>query len=302
MYNGLINIYKEPGFTSFDVVAVLRGILKQKKIGHTGTLDPAAEGVLLVCLGNGTKLVDMLDNRDKVYECRMLLGRETDTEDTTGQTLSEKEVTCSKEEIESAIQSFVGEIMQIPPMYSAIKKDGKKLYELAREGKEIEREARPISIYNIEIKDISLPYVTFVVNCGKGTYIRSLCRDIGKKLGCGACMDHLLRTSVSHFTLDKSLKLSAVERLVKEGQIDDFVLPVEEVFKNLDSLYVKAKAKKYIDNGNTLVADDFENAPKDLLEGKMYKVYNVEKLFTAVYGYDANREMFVPEKMFQRTE
>lgn len=302
MYNGLINIYKEPGFTSFDVVAVLRGILKQKKIGHTGTLDPAAEGVLLVCLGNGTKLVDMLDNKDKIYECRMLLGTETDTEDTTGKTVAQGEVTCTKEEIEEAVQSFRGNIMQIPPMYSAIKKDGKKLYELAREGKEISREARPVRIYDIEIQSIDLPYVTFTVHCGKGTYVRSLCRDIGKKLGCGACMDHLKRVSVSHFTVDKSLKLSDVERISKEGRIEDFILPVEEVFKNLDSLYVKAESKKYIDNGNVLVPDNFENACINPEDGRTYKVYNAEKWFVAVYRYDSSKDAYIPEKMFQRTE
>ena len=238
MYNGLINVYKEPGFTSLDAVAVLRGILKQKKIGHTGTLDPAAEGVLMICLGNATKLCTFLEDKDKEYECRMLLGTTTDTEDTTGSTLSSVNVTdsalsdstsydsdytpsnfgnkhfpLSRKEIEDVILSFKGNIMQVPPMYSALKKDGKKLYELARQGIEIEREARPITIYDISIKEINIPYVTFKVKCSKGTYIRSLCRDIGEKLGCGACMDHLIRTSVSFFNESKSLKLSEIESL-----------------------------------------------------------------------------------------
>ena len=191
MYNGLINVYKEPGFTSMDAVAVLRGILKQKKIGHTGTLDPAAEGVLMVCLGNATKLCTFLEDKDKEYECRMLLGVTTDTEDTTGTVLEKKDVDCNEEEIVEAIKSFLGDIKQIPPMYSALKKDGKKLYELAREGKVIEREARDIKIFRIDIKEINIPYVTFTVHCSKGTYIRSLCRDIGEKLGCGGCMAQL---------------------------------------------------------------------------------------------------------------
>ena len=166
-----------------DAVAVLRGILKQKKIGHTGTLDPAAEGVLMVCLGNATKLCTFLEDKDKEYECRMLLGVTTDTEDTTGTVLEKKDVDCNEEEIVEAIKSFLGDIKQIPPMYSALKKDGKKLYELAREGKVIEREARDIKIFRIDIKEINIPYVTFTVHCSKGTYIRSLCRDIGEKLG-----------------------------------------------------------------------------------------------------------------------
>ena len=168
MYNGLINVYKEPGFTSMDAVAVLRGILKQKKIGHTGTLDPAAEGVLMVCLGNATKLCSFLEDKDKEYECRMLLGVETDTEDTTGQEISRRKIVmgesadddslCLSEElIKEAIMSFKGNIKQVPPMYSALKKDGKKLYELAREGKEIERESRDITIFEI----IQLPKIYY---------------------------------------------------------------------------------------------------------------------------------------------
>ena len=240
MYNGLINVYKEPGFTSMDAVAVLRGILKQKKIGHTGTLDPAAEGVLMVCLGNATKLCTFLEDKDKEYECRMLLGTETDTEDTTGSVLRKTDVECSEEEIADAINSFIGDIKQIPPMYSALKKDGKKLYELAREGKVIEREARDIKIYGIDIKEIKIPDVTFTVHCSKGTYIRSLCRDIGEKLGCGGCMEHLKRTAVSFFEEKDSLKLSEIETLAKEGKIDELILPTSDVFSDLKLMLRKS--------------------------------------------------------------
>lgn len=299
MYNGLINIYKEPGYTSFDVVAILRGILKQKKIGHTGTLDPQAEGTLLVCLGDATKLCDILENRDKEYQCKMLLGVTTDTEDTTGKTLSESEVNCSQEEIKDTIQSFVGDILQIPPMYSALKKDGKKLYELARQGKEIEREARPIKIYSINVDSIDLPYVTFTVKCGKGTYIRSLCRDIGEKLGCGACMEHLKRTAVSHFEVKDSLKLAKVEELAKVGQIDDYILPLESVFAKNESIFVKEESSRIIDNGNPLRRDNIINeAELTIKNGTIYKVYNADKRFCAVYKYDSNKDLFMPLKMF----
>lgn len=298
MYNGLINVYKEPGFTSFDVVAVLRGILKQKKIGHTGTLDPAAEGVLLVCLGSGTKLVDLLENRDKEYECRMLLGTTTDTEDTTGQVLETKEVNCNEEQIREVVKHFIGEIDQIPPMYSAIKKDGKKLYELAREGKEVVREARKITIYEISVDKIELPYVTMTIKCGKGTYIRSLCRDIGEKLGCGACMEHLKRTKVSYFGEAQSLKLSQIEKIAKEERISEYVLPVESVFEKYEALHVKTEAKKYIDNGNPLeikdVITDFEKPVKD----ELYKVYNAEGKFVAIYRFDEDKNLYMPKKMF----
>ncbi len=302
MYNGLINVYKEPGFTSFDAVAVLRGILKQKKIGHTGTLDPAAEGVLMVCLGNATKLCSLLEDKDKEYECVMRLGIATDTEDMTGQVLSEKNVENSEEEIREAILSFIGKIKQVPPMYSALKKDGKKLYELARKGIEVEREARDIEIYDIKIKDITLPNATFTVKCSKGTYIRSLCRDIGEKLGCGACMEHLKRTSVSFFDESNSLRLSQIEALAKEGKIDEFILPTEDVFKDLKSLHVVSDAARIIDNGNPLlksnVTFDSDVKEADIKDGDMFKVYNTEGNFVAVYKFKEEKDYFKPDKMF----
>lgn len=297
MYNGLINVYKEPGYTSFDVVAVLRGILKQKKIGHTGTLDPQASGVLLVCLGAGTKLCEMLEDKTKEYRCRMLLGVETDTEDTTGKTIKEMPVNVSEDEVRQAILSFIGDIEQIPPMYSALKKNGKKLYELAREGIEIEREARPISIYDIRIESIELPYATFTVSCSKGTYIRSLCRDIGLKLGCGACMDNLLRTRVQNCTLDKALKLSEIEELTKSGDILNHIVTLEEIFKDAPSIYVLPDGKKYIDNGNKLKK---EYVRIESGEGDIFKTYNVEGEFVAIYKYNAANEEYVPFKMFPK--
>ena len=295
-----------------DAVAVLRGILKQKKIGHTGTLDPAAEGVLMVCLGNATKLCTFLEDKDKEYECRMLIGTETDTEDTTGTVLKKTDVECSEEEIADAINSFIGDIKQIPPMYSALKKDGKKLYELAREGKVIEREARDIKIYGIDIKEIKIPYVTFTVHCSKGTYIRSLCRDIGEKLGCGGCMEHLKRTAVSFFEEKDSLKLSEIEALAKEGKIDEFILPTSDVFSDLKSLYVKEESTKIILNGNSLLWSnvdrivgtdnetifDSEDIKKSAEDSETFKVYTFNNSFMAVYKYDSANQIFKCEKMF----
>ena len=183
MFDGVINVYKEAGYTSHDVVAKMRGILKQKKIGHTGTLDPDAEGVLPVCLGKGTRLCDMLTDKTKTYQAVLLLGQETDTQDTSGEVLATCPVEVSEEQIHRAVMSFVGEYAQVPPMYSALKVNGKKLYELARAGKEVERQARQVEICSIVIDKIQLPRVTMTVSCSKGTYIRTLCFDIGRVLG-----------------------------------------------------------------------------------------------------------------------
>ncbi|MBO6283951.1 MAG: tRNA pseudouridine(55) synthase TruB, partial [Pseudobutyrivibrio sp.] len=215
MNSGIINVYKEAGYTSFDVVARLRGILKIKKIGHTGTLDPDATGVLPVCVGKATKLCDMLTDKDKVYECVMMLGVETDTYDLSGRILERKSVNSTEEEIVGAINSFVGDIMQVPPMYSALKVNGKKLYELAREGIEVERKARPVTIFSIDILNISLPEVSIRIHCSKGTYIRSLCHDVGQKLGCGCAMKSLVRTRVSMFDISDARTLDEIERIVK---------------------------------------------------------------------------------------
>ena len=190
MIRGIINVYKEKGFTSHDVVAKLRGIVGQKKIGHTGTLDPDATGVLPVCLGKATKLCDLLTDKNKTYEAVLLLGKTTDTQDITGEVLEEKSTEAlTEEKVREAIEGFIGDYEQIPPMYSALKVNGKKLYELAREGKVIERKARLVKILDIQILEIDLPKVRMEVSCSKGTYIRTLCHDIGEKLGCGGCMD-----------------------------------------------------------------------------------------------------------------
>ena len=250
MYNGIINVYKEAGFTSHDVVAKLRGILRQKKIGHTGTLDPDAVGVLPVCLGNGTKLCDMLTDKSKEYRAVLLLGRETDTQDISGEILSEKEVSATAKQVEAAVFSFIGEYDQIPPMYSAVKVDGKKLYELARQGKEVERKARKVQIHEIEIEKLSLPEVTIRVDCSKGTYIRTLCHDIGRLLGCGGVMKSLVRTRAGEFKLDEALRLGEIEELVREERLYERILPTENIFRAYPAIIVTKKYQKLIDNGN----------------------------------------------------
>ncbi len=225
MMDGIINVYKEKGWTSFDVTKRLRAILHEKKIGHTGTLDPMAEGVLVVCAGRATKLVTDITGTDKVYEAELELGLTSDTEDSTGTILTRSEVSCTEEMLREAIQSMVGEYDQVPPMYSAKKVNGKKLCDLARKGRVVERKPVRIRIFAIDILEISLPKVRMSVRCSKGTYIRTLCADIGAKLGCGAVMTKLTRTRVGAFTLADCYHLSELEKLSAEGHLMDAVLP-----------------------------------------------------------------------------
>lgn len=307
MYNGVIIVNKEAGFTSHDVVAKLRGMLKQKKIGHTGTLDPDATGVLPVCLGHATKLCDMLTDKDKTYEAVMLLGKVTDTQDISGKILAECDVTSMREQgdiederILEAIISFIGEYSQIPPMYSALKVNGRKLYELAREGIEIERQPRQVFINSIENIVIDFPRVTMTVSCSKGTYIRTLCHDIGDKLGCGACMESLKRTRVSTFALEDALTLSEISDLMAtEGAIDSQIVPVEEIFKNYISVHTKEEFDKLIYNGNSLKINmvtsvgDFK-----LADGDKARVYDSNGTFMGVFAYNAKEKLLKVEKMF----
>ncbi len=252
MVNGIINIYKEKGYTSHDVVAKMRGILKMKKIGHTGTLDPDAVGVLPVCMGKGTKLVDMITDTDKTYEAVLKLGITTDTQDMTGTVLKEAPVTAGYDQIEAVVKSYIGEYMQLPPMYSAIKVDGKRLYELARQGKEIERERRRVVIRDIRILGYSGEEheVTMSVDCSKGTYIRTLLHDIGETLGCGGTMKSLVRTVVGQFKLENALRLSEIEALVREEVLAPYIIPVDEMFRDYDKVVVGREYHKLIYNGN----------------------------------------------------
>ncbi|MBE5883659.1 MAG: tRNA pseudouridine(55) synthase TruB [Lachnospiraceae bacterium] len=297
MLNGIINIYKEAGFTSHDVVAKMRGICGQKKIGHTGTLDPQATGVLPVCLGSATKLCDMLTDKDKEYVAELLLGQVTDTQDTTGQVLEEQAVTCSEEEIRRVIAGFVGDYAQVPPMYSALKVNGKKLYELARAGKEVERAARNVYISEIEILKLELPVVTMRVVCSKGTYIRTLCADIGDKLGCGGTMQKLERTRVGDFRADKAVTLKQLEQMRDAGQLEKVILSADSVFAHCPALHVQEKWRRLLENGNAFY-------PNQTVEGHTYspdawvRIYCRNNHFVGIYTYDAQRKWYKPVKLF----
>lgn len=299
MINGIMNIYKEAGYTSHDVVAKLRGIVRQKKIGHTGTLDPDAVGVLPVCFGSATKLCDMMTDKSKEYEAIMRLGVTTDTQDFSGKILTESIVGVSEAEVEDAVMGFVGGYEQIPPMYSALKVNGKKLYELARAGKEVERQPRHIDIGYIRILDIDLPEVRFVVGCSKGTYIRTLCSDIGEKLGCGAAMAELKRTRVGDFRIEDSIRLSQVEELMRLGTYGDYVVAPDSIFSEYEGAAVKSEAEKALLNGNKL---DLRQLNLDshtfFADGDLLRVYNGRQEFKAVYTFVKSEGVFRPYKMF----
>ncbi len=306
--DGIINIYKERGYTSHDVVARMRGILKQKKIGHTGTLDPEAVGVLPVCVGAATKLCDLFTDQSKTYEAVLRLGITTDTEDMTGTVLLESDSwkDLTDEEICKAVYSFVGEYDQVPPMYSALKVNGKKLYEYARKGVEIKREPRRVHIYGIRIISVNKPCVRMRISCSKGTYIRTLCADIGEKLGCGGCMQELTRTRVGDFLLEDSITLKKLTELCQNGGIDKVLMPVDYVFKGLYAGVVSTAGERFLMNGNP-IAFNFvtlcEPTSKDEVRlsgdySNTVRMYDVNKHFIGLYDRDEARKLYVPRKLF----
>lgn len=273
--NGIIIIDKPLGRTSHDMVYEMRKVTGIKKIGHTGTLDPMATGVLPVCIGSATKMADMLTLSDKSYIAELVLGRTTDTQDADGKVLTECKVNCSEEEIRCAVNSFVGEIEQVPPMYSAIKQNGKKLYELARQGIEVERKPRKVTINSIDILEINGERVKIDVSCSKGTYIRTLCEDIGKKLGVGAYMNTLRRTRTGQFTIEESHTLSEIKELKENGGIESIIIPADRMFEEYPSVTLNPKQVKSVTNGVAMTYREGQ-------EGQTYRVYDNENKFLCI--------------------
>lgn len=296
MKSGIINVYKEAGYTSFDVVAKLRGILGIKKIGHTGTLDPDATGVLPVCVGKATKVCDLLTDKDKTYRAVMHLGITTDTQDMTGKVLSTKPVDVTEKLVKEVLLSFVGNSQQIPPMYSALKVNGKKLCDLARQGIEIERKPRDIYISEINILDISLPMVTFEVSCSKGTYIRTLCHDVGQKLNCGACMESLVRTRVSNFLIEDSITLEEIQRLKEQGKLEEKMISVDSLFEKFPEVCGVPNADGKLKNGNALSIDEVKTEVDFTEENRSVRMYMSGGTFVGIFHW--NGQVFKPEKMF----
>ncbi|MCL2575245.1 MAG: tRNA pseudouridine(55) synthase TruB [Defluviitaleaceae bacterium] len=255
MYNGIINIYKQRGFTSNDVVQVVKKLTKSKA-GHTGTLDPQATGVLPICLGKATKIADYIMGADKQYIAKVVLGSSTDTQDAHGVATLQSSKRVAQGDIEAVLTHFFGEILQLPPMYSAIKVDGKRLYEQARAGIDVERKPRQIFIHNLEVLRWNLDDFpqSFVlrVDCSKGTYIRTLCNDLGEQLGCFAHMGDLLRTKSGNFGINNAITLDKLRKIMDNGNLDRYLLPMEDALSHLPMVNMTEEAQKYIENGNKL--------------------------------------------------
>lgn len=308
MINGVINVYKEVGYTSRDAVTRLTGIIRQRKVGHTGTLDPAAEGVLPMCVGKATKLCELLTDHRKEYVAVMKLGIATDTEDTTGEIIESTDYSeewyenqMSGDNLKKVISRFLGTQLQTPPMYSAKRINGKRLYELAREGKVIERKPCEITIYGIEIKntDIINREITIKVACSKGTYIRTLCKDIGEALGCKAAMKSLLRTKTGDFYLENSYKLDEIEKIVSENRLDEIVIPIEDIFKDLRSIDVSGYSGILLENGGIIKLEEVKqiDISSDVIDGEKFRMYNNGE-FRAIYSYNEMLKAFKIDKMF----
>lgn len=287
--NGILNVLKPPEMTSFDVVAHLRGLFGTRKIGHAGTLDPLAVGVLPVCVGRATRAIEFLMDKDKYYRAELTLGIITDTQDSSGKTLSSVATDCSDNEIKDTVDSFTGKYLQMPPMYSALKVDGKRLYELARNGIEIERQHREVEIYSAKVLAIDRTNgikVLLDVHCSKGTYIRTLCADIGERLGCGGHMSFLLRKRAGPFDISAAYTLEELSRKQKNGTIQSVLLGVETIFDSITGFTLDENSDKKFRNGmsipvsNALALND--SRQEDGKENNFIRVYGTTGEFIAL--------------------
>lgn len=318
--SGIVVIDKEPGMTSHDVVVALRKLVKLRRIGHTGTLDPEATGVLPVCIGKATKVVDLLVDQPKVYQAVLKLGVTTTTQDQTGQVCERQAVKVDKSMVISTILSFVGQIEQVPPMYSALKQGGKRLYELARQGITVERPARPVTIYSInQIEQLTEDSYSFEVTCSKGTYIRTLCHDIGQKLGCGGHMSKLKRLAVGPFKLAQAKRLDICQQAWQEKRFDKLLWPVDTLFADYPAVMANESINRLLYNGNPinlnqchLMASErsklvskmempmseevdwqLEDKRRNEEKSKRYRLYDYQGKFIGIYDLSASGRLKV---------
>lgn len=291
---GIILLNKEQNMTSFSACNRVRRILGLKKAGHTGTLDPMATGVLPVALSTSTRFIELLPTHNKAYNATARLGITTDTLDITGKVLSSSPVNITIEELEKACESFRGEILQTPPMYSAISKDGQRLYDLARKGIEVEREQRKITIYSLNITDFDGESFKMSVECSAGTYIRALCDDIGNMLGCGATLTGLERSKANGFELSECHTLSEIEDAVQSGKIENYIIPVEDCFKCYEEITVTQPQANRFSNGGELSADRL----KGNLSNGIYRVFSPEKKFLGLGEISENSDALRVKKVF----
>lgn len=295
--NGIILVNKETDYTSHDVVAKLRGMLRQKKIGHTGTLDPQATGLLPVCLGNATRVCELLTNKDKEYIAGIRFGVETDTQDIYGEIVSRKPATVAKETFLRALSGMLGEQEQLTPMFSARKVGGRKLCDLARQGVTVERSAKKIRVLETELLSFeeAAGEAVFRVVCSTGTYVRTLCHDLGQRLGCGACMSSLRRTRVGDFSLAEALTLSEIERRIAEGSIADAVRSVDSLFPDYPQAEVcSEEGRRLLANGNPLRAGHLSLAAKGRL--RIYEDGEFRAIYEGDGGIYRPVKMFLPER------
>jgi tRNA pseudouridine55 synthase len=301
-WEGVLPIWKAPGMTSHDVVAKVRRLLRMKRVGHTGTLDPAVPGVLPICLGRATRVVEYIQDLPKQYEAELTIGYRTDTEDATGNIVEQVErVILNESQIRRAIASFVGEIEQIPPMFSAVKSDGVRLYELARQGIEVERKPRKAIIHSVDIQTIDwtgpFPKIRFVVWCSKGTYIRTLCADIGKALGYPAVMSELTRTSTGRFTPDRCVTLEQLAEAVEAGRIEGLLVATDQAIEHLPKFTLHSEAVPLARNGRKLSLAQLNPRPEeDYTSARLYS--GVDMVFIGIYRIDCTEQLAVPEKLF----
>jgi tRNA pseudouridine55 synthase len=289
--DGIFNVNKPAGMTSHDVVSVVRGFSRLQRVGHAGTLDPMATGVLLVCLGQATRVVEYLSDHDKKYRARVRLGVETDTYDATGTVVAERTVGATREQIETALRDFVGKLSQMPPAYSAIKQQGVPLYKLARQGKPVETEPRAVEIFSIGLVDVALPEIEFDVHCSKGTYIRSLAHDLGEKLGCGAHLTALTRTASGQFTLGEAHTLDELHAAFEDGYAERFLIPIDEALLQFEAIMLDPAMAKRIQQGNALTcARDYSSS--------FLRAYSANGDLIALLERGSAQDEWKPKKVF----
>lgn len=295
--SGVLVMNKPAGFTSFDVIAKLRGILKIRRLGHTGTLDPMAEGVLPVLVGSATKACDILPDETKAYCAGFRLGCVTDTQDSTGTVLATSEVTVSEEQLTAVLAEFVGELQQIPPMYSAVQIDGKRLYDLAREGKTVERPARTVFVQSLRLLsyDPQTGEGSVEITCGKGTYVRTILHDVGQRLGCGGCMTSLVRTAACGFTLEQSHGFADVEQIMAEGRLAEVLFPTAALFASLPKLRLSEGQAKAYRNGVKLSLQRLH----DVTAAERYTVYDPAGVFIGLAETDRDAQVLRVFKTFE---
>lgn len=293
---GFVFLDKEEGITSFIGAAKMRRIFGEKKAGHTGTLDPMATGVLPIAIGNATRFIELIPSHDKAYRATFILGKTTDTLDITGTVLSENEVKAKKEDVEIALSKFRGENSQLPPMYSAIKKNGVRLYELARQGIEIERESRQVKIYSLELVscDEEKNEYTIDAECSSGTYIRSLISDIGEELSCGAVMTSLRRTKANGILIDRCYTAEELETLKAEGRLSEALVRVDELL-SYPKLKVSAPQARRFSNGGALDVNRFGGKK----EPGLYRVYSPENEFLGIGEIDSEVTELSPKRVYR---